>query len=99
MDPARERIAFWRLVEEKCDLARQRFGLARERRHHQDRTGKPKRGLAQHQRPGRALEPHQRKAARAAAVQPRPKFARRFFQTPFQIDLSTAAISPRWLPR
>ena len=87
MDPARERVALGRLVEEETDLARQGLGLARERRHHQDRTAKAERSLAQHQRARRALEPHQRKAARAAAVQARFKLARRLFQTPFQIDL------------
>ncbi len=87
MNPARERIALGGLVEEETDLARQGLGLTRERRHHQDRTAKPERGLAHHERSRRALQPHQRKAASAAAVQPRPKLARRLFQTPFQIDL------------
>jgi hypothetical protein len=87
MDPARERVALGRLVEEESNLARQGLGFAGERRDHQDRTAKPERGLAQHQRSRRALKPHQRKTARAAAVQARPKLARRLFQTPFQIDL------------
>ena len=87
MDPAIEGVAIGRLVEEKSDLAGERLGLARERRHHQDRAAQAERGLAQHQRAGRALEPHQRKTPRRAAVQPSPKLAGRFFQTPFQIDL------------
>src|SRR6185369_3915285 len=86
MNPAHERIALGRLVEKKSDLARQRLGLARERSYHQHWTAESKRSLAQHQRSRRALKAHQRKAARAARVQACAKLARRFFQTPFQID-------------
>ena len=93
MNPAREWIALGRLVEKKSDLARQRLGLARERSYHQDRAAESECSLPQHQRSRRTLQAQQRKAAGAARVQACPKLARRFFQTPFQIDLR-----PRFRP-
>src|ERR1700680_4291224 len=76
-------IAIGGLIEKERKFAGERFGLARKRGDRQDRALEIKRGLAQHQGVGGALDTHQRKAALVAGLQPRLKLATRFFETSF----------------
>ena len=87
MDSGLRGVTISRLLKEEAKLTSKGLGFARKGSDYEQRPWHKRRGLAQHQRSGRAPQPHQRKAASAAAVQARPELARRLFQTPFQIDL------------
>ena len=75
MNPRGGRITSGRLIEEECEFAHQSFCLARKRRDCDYRTLQVDHRLAQHQRVGRPLEAHQRKAPLATGLQPRMEFA------------------------